>query len=373
MPAEAAVSSQNGVLKPYKRAAVDVKNGQDAIALNKQFASIKAGDACTAGQDACAGDKFAQCVGDKYVAQPCAATLVCAALPNIGSVGTSIACTTASDRDARIAATGATAGAASPPPAKTTTAAPPPDNTAAAPPPDNNNAGGGAATGGADGDLQKSLTLDPRVIQTGFQNDGQQPPVDGQFPSLTSFNNFINFCAKTLPATPLTNGQQITSGSCNGAPIGLIPSTAKMPSSKFTFPKNLDTITANQNFTLKMVLKNVDADHFTNAKENYFAAPQQLNADGVIIGHTHVVIETIPSLTSTTATDPNTFVFFKGINTGLDAEGQVSTLVGSAKTPGVPAGTYRLCSMNAAMNHQPVIVPIAQHGNLDDCVYFTAK
>ncbi|KAJ7856904.1 hypothetical protein B0H13DRAFT_2078012, partial [Mycena leptocephala] len=80
MPAEAAVSSQNGVLKPYKRAAVDVKNGQDAIALNKQFASIKAGDACTAGQDACAGDKFAQCVGDN------------------------IACTTASDRDARIAA-----------------------------------------------------------------------------------------------------------------------------------------------------------------------------------------------------------------------------------------------------------------------------
>jgi hypothetical protein len=37
MPAEAAVSSQNGVLKPYKRAAVDVKNGQDAIALKCVF------------------------------------------------------------------------------------------------------------------------------------------------------------------------------------------------------------------------------------------------------------------------------------------------------------------------------------------------
>ncbi|KAJ7677232.1 hypothetical protein B0H17DRAFT_945192, partial [Mycena rosella] len=36
---------------------------------------------------------------------------------------------------------------------------------------------------------------------------------------------------------------------------------------------------------------------------------------------------------------------------------------------GVPAGFYRLCSQNAAMNHQPVIVAIAQHGNRDDCVY----
>jgi hypothetical protein len=40
MPAEAAVSSQNGVLKPYKRSAVDVKNGQDAIALKCVFLSF---------------------------------------------------------------------------------------------------------------------------------------------------------------------------------------------------------------------------------------------------------------------------------------------------------------------------------------------
>jgi hypothetical protein len=36
---------------------------------------------------------------------------------------------------------------------------------------------------------------------------------------------------------------------------------------------------------------------------------------------------------------------------------------------GYPASDYRLCSQNEAMNRQPVIVPIAQHGNLDDCVY----
>ncbi|KAJ7181252.1 hypothetical protein C8R46DRAFT_986399 [Mycena filopes] len=362
MPAEAAVSAVDGVIRPYRRSAVDLKNGQDAIALNKQFATITPNSACTAGQNACAGPAFAQCVGGKYVAQPCAATLVCAALPNIGSSGTSIACTTEQDRDQRLAATTTTAAAA-PPPAKATT------TTAAAPPP--------AKAGGAAGDLQASFTLDPSLIQKGFLDDGQQPPVAGQFASTTSGNNFINFCALTLPGTPLTNGLQIAGGSCNAAPIGLIPSFEKMPSSKFTNPKNLATIKADTNFTITMQLNNIDAGHFTNAQKNYYAAPQQLNADGVIIGHTHFVIESIPALDTAVATDPRKFVFFKGVNTGLAVGGaaanEVATPVGSASKPGVPAGTYRLCSQNAAMNHQPVIVPIAQHGNLDDCVYFTAK
>lgn len=37
----------------------------------------------------------------------------CAALPLVNSAGTSVACTTASDRDSRIAATGATSGSGS--------------------------------------------------------------------------------------------------------------------------------------------------------------------------------------------------------------------------------------------------------------------
>ncbi|KAJ7184375.1 hypothetical protein C8R46DRAFT_938248 [Mycena filopes] len=222
--------------------------------------------------------------------------------------------------------------------------------------------------GGATGDLQTSFTLDPSVIQTGFQNNGQNPPVQGQFPSLTSGNNFINFCALTLPNTPLTNGKQITTGSCNGAPIGLIPSTDKMPSSKFQNPKNLDTIPANTPFNITLGLKNVDAGHFTNAQENYFAAPQQLNAQGVIIGHTHVVIEALSTMDQATTTDPKTFVFFKASPLLISEKSNLTMIFA-----GVPAGFYRLCSQNAAMNHQPVIVPIAQHGNLDDCVYFTAK
>lgn len=41
----------------------------------------------------------------------------------------------------------------------------------------------------------------------------------------------------------------------------------------------------------------------------------------------------------------------------------------TADVPGLAEGAYRLCSINTAANHQPAIVPVAQHGSLDDCVY----
>ncbi|EEB87736.1 hypothetical protein MPER_14809, partial [Moniliophthora perniciosa FA553] len=43
----------------------------------------------------------------------------------------------------------------------------------------------------------------------GFANDGQDVPAAGQVASITSTNNFINFCL-TAPNTLLTNGKQIT-------------------------------------------------------------------------------------------------------------------------------------------------------------------
>lgn len=217
------------------------------------------------------------------------------------------------------------------------------------------------------GDPQTSLTLDPKVIATGFANNGQDVPVAGQVASLTSKNNFINFCL-TVPNLPITNGKQIQSGSCNPAPIGAIPSIDKMPSSKFTNPKNGDTIPANKAFTISMAIKNMKTGNFVNAQENYFAAPQQLTGGGTIIGHSHVVVEKLQSLGQTTPTDPKTFTFFKGLN--VAAAGGVLT---ADVTAGLPPAAYRLCSINAAANHQPVIVPVAQHGSLDDCVYFTAK
>lgn len=48
-----------------------------------------------------------------------------------------------------------------------------------------------------------------------------------------------------------------------------------------------------------------------NAKQNYYAAPAQVDGNGVLIGHSHVVVEKLTSLTQTEVTDPNVFAFFK--------------------------------------------------------------
>jgi hypothetical protein len=213
--------------------------------------------------------------------------------------------------------------------------------------------------------LQDSLTIDASVVQT--TGTGQNPPVDGQSNALVSKNNFANFCALTLANTPITNGLQTTTGSCNPTPIGLIPSSDKMPSAKFQNPKNGDTIAANTAFTISLAVKNIQLGTFTNAQQTYFANPQTLNGQGQIIGHTHVVIESIPSLDTTQVTDPQKFIFFKGINTAQNGQGVVTADV----TAGVPAGTYRLGTIMSSATHQPCIVPIAQHGLLDDVVYFT--
>lgn len=231
----------------------------------------------------------------------------------------------------------------------------------------NSGANNGAAAGAADdSDPQSSLTLDPKVIATGFADDGQDVPTAGQVASLTSKNNFINFCL-TVPNLPITNGKQITTGSCNPAPMGVIPSSDNMPSAKFVFPKNGDTsIKANTAFTIQMAVANFQTGAFVNAQENYFAAPQTVNAQGQIIGHSHVVVESLTALDQTTPTDPKKFAFFKGLN-----DAAVNGILTADVADGLPAGVYKLSSINTAANHQPVLVPIAQHGSLDDAVYFT--
>jgi hypothetical protein len=211
---------------------------------------------------------------------------------------------------------------------------------------------------------------------------GQNPPVDGQTAADLSKNNFANACALTLPKVPITNGLQITSGSCNPIPIGQIPSVSNMPSSKYReyssqtclrikfirrteSPKNLDVIASGQTFTISLQTKGIQLGTFTNAQKTYFANPQKLNAQGQIIGHTHVVMEAIDSLTTTTVTDPTKFFFFKGVNTAQDAQGNVAVDV----TGGVTPGAYRMCTIVSSATHQPAIVAIAQHGSLDDCIY----
>ena len=179
---------------------------------------------------------------------------------------------------------------------------------------------------------------------------------------MTSSNNFINYC-KTV-RLPITDGKQIQDGSCNPVPMGSIPSKAKMPAAKFVFPANLGRVAKNQKFTVKMAIQNLETGFFTNAQQNYFAAPQQLNNQGIIQGHSHVVIQKIESMKSTKIADPTVFAFFKGLNAKA-----VNGILDTEVTDGLPEGVYRLCSINTSSNHAPVVVPVAQHGALDDCVY----
>ncbi|KIM62196.1 hypothetical protein SCLCIDRAFT_25130 [Scleroderma citrinum Foug A] len=202
-------------------------------------------------------------------------------------------------------------------------------------------------------DPQSSFTLLQSVIATAFTNDGTSlnGSEPGITPSLTSSNNFINYCA-TLNL-PITNGSQIKTGSCNPAPMGAIPSTSNMPSAKFVSPSNLAIIPANTTFQVALAIKGLETGFFVNPDTNWYAAPQQLNmTTGNIMGD---------------ATDPTKFAFFAALNGQADANGLLYTNV----TNGLPEGSYRMASINVAMNHQPALVAVAQRGSLDDAIYFT--
>jgi hypothetical protein len=203
--------------------------------------------------------------------------------------------------------------------------------------------------------------LDQTLINKGSESDGLNNATAGTAASLTSNNNFIDFCQ----GQTITNGQQVKTGSCNPIPMGQIPSSQNIPSSKYVFPKNLDTLKANTAFTMVLAVKNVELGKFTNADTTYYAAPQQVNKQGAIIGHTHLVVEAVDSLQSTKPTDPTTFAFFKGVDNPADADGNVSVNV----TAGLPAGVYRFSTIGTSANHVPWAVPIAQHGVMEDAVY----
>lgn len=203
---------------------------------------------CNAGENACVNQQFAQCVDGKFVLQSCGSGLMydiifffplnvtdivphvrCAALPLVNSAGTSITCTTQSDLNSRIAATGATDSgssgdsdgsgvSSSAPAAQSTSATSGKAATSSSSKTSTSTSATSSSTSsstssGNSGDLQSSLCLDSSLVQTGFEKDGQQTPAENQVASATSSNNFINFCATVK--LPLTNGQQVKGGSCN--------------------------------------------------------------------------------------------------------------------------------------------------------------
>ncbi|KAI7916278.1 hypothetical protein M9X92_007979 [Pyricularia oryzae] len=219
----------------------------------------------------------------------------------------------------------------------------------------NNNNNGGDAT-----------QLAPNAVQSGSFFDGSDAigANDAQAQSDVSQNNFINFCA----GQTLTNGLQLVDGSCNGIPMGQIPSKQNMVASVIINPKMGDNIPEGQDFQIQVQTINLQAGSFTNAVATYYTAPQKLNGQGQIIGHTHVTVQDLGnSLNPTQPPDPTQFAFFKGIDDAGNGQGLLAATVEG----GLPAGNYRVCTLTSGSNHQPVIMPVAQRGSQDDCQKFT--
>ncbi|RDW77628.1 hypothetical protein BP6252_05681 [Coleophoma cylindrospora] len=219
------------------------------------------------------------------------------------------------------------------------------------------------AKGGNNNAAAGSNCLNANALQTGSASDGNQKPAAGQSASATDKANFINFCS----GQTVTNGLQVQGGSCNGIVMGKIPSSSNMISSIITNPGNNANIAANTDFDITVQTRGLAAGSFTNAQATYYSAPQDLNGKGQVIGHTHVTVQSLGSLTTTTPPDPKTFAFFKGINDAGNGNGLLKATV----TGGLPAGNYRVCTMTSASNHQPVLMPVAQRGAQDDCQKFT--
>ncbi|KAG9314687.1 hypothetical protein JVU11DRAFT_5493 [Chiua virens] len=200
---------------------------------------------------------------------------------------------------------------------------------------------------------QTCQTLLSSLIAPNFAQDGLNASTaeSGEAASLTSTNNFINWCATIN--LPITNGQQLPNGSCNPTPMGAIPSASNMPSVKFVAPTNLAVIPVEHHIS------------------NYISC-QEL-CDGLVrqpiqkLGHSHIIIEALESLNQTTPTDPTQFAFYLGLDDKADAKGYLYANV----TSGLPEGTYKMSTIMTAANHQPLALPVIKRGVSEDTIYFT--
>jgi hypothetical protein len=149
--------------------------------------------------------------------------------------------------------------------------------------------------------------------------------------------------------------------------MGKIPAKTNMISAIILNPLPGDKVPASQTFNVTVQTQHLDAGFFSNPTTNYYTAPQDLNANGDIIGHCHVTVQTLgSSLAPTTPPDPTTFAFFKGIDDAGNGRGLLNAVIDGGLSPGF----YRVCTLISAQNHQPVNMPIAQRGAQDDCTKF---
>lgn len=137
--------------------------------------------------------------------------------------------------------------------------------------------------------------------------------------------------------------------------MGDIPSSDSMISAIITNPAPGDDLDEDTDFSVDVQIDNLAAGSFTNPDTTYYSAPQTVDNSGKVVGHTHVTIQSIGDINTDTPPDASEFAFFKGINDAGDGNGGLSADVDG----GLPAGSYRVCTMTSSSNHQPVIMPVS--------------
>jgi len=170
------------------------------------------------------------------------------------------------------------------------------------------------------------------------------------------------FCQKGgFLAADGTQNKDIDAKVCVSLEIGQLPAINKMVSCIITNPKFGQVIKRNVPFTVNVKVINLETGFFSDPNVDYYQVPQTLNRGGVIQGHSHV---TIQKLAGNYVPDPTVFAFFKGLN-----DPAVNGVLSVNVTKGLPSkGIHRICTMNSAFTHQPVVMPVAQRGAQDDCV-----
>lgn len=143
--------------------------------------------------------------------------------------------------------------------------------------------------------------------------------------------------------------------------MGHIPAPTNMPSTRFKEPQNGGVFLENSPISVTLISNNLAIGNAVNPGKSYLAAPQQLNSDGLVLGHCHIVVDALESFGQQSPTDPSKPVFFTEVGTPM-----LSSL---STTVTLPAGFYRMTATIHAANHQPVVVPLKQHGSLNDVVY----
>ena len=121
-----------------------------------------------------------------------------------------------------------------------------------------------------------------------------------------------------------------------------------MPSAKFIFPPNFAALTKGESFTVQLAINHLETGWFTNTAETYMSNPTRVNADGDVLGHSHIVIQQLTGFGQTTPLDPQKFVFFKIVNTAA-----VNGVLSIDVTGGLPSGYYRIAASHSGSNHQP--------------------